>query len=339
MSEITIKEITNEQEWEGFLATRPESSFLQSWYWGEFQKNIGHKISRVGLYSRNVLIGVMLAITENAKRGKYITVPGGPIIDWSDKAVVDICLKDISQQAKNQDCSFVRIRPQIEQTDEVISYFSSLGFITAPMHLGAEQTHQLDITLSEETLFAQMRKSTRYEIKKAEKTNITISSSRNPADIRTFYDLQLETARRQNFVPFSYDFLHEQFKIFARQNKAILYSAYQGEMLLAQAFIIFYGNEAVYHYGGSTLAGRKYPGAYAIQWEAIKEAKRRGCTRYNFWGVADDPTHRYYSLSIFKRGFGGYDFTYLHAQDLVVNSWLYSINFAIEHVRKKMRKL
>ena len=43
--------------------------------------------------------------------------------------------------------------------------------------------------------------------------------------------------------------------------------------LLAQAFIILYGNEAVYHYGASTDEGRNHPGAYLIQWEAVKEAK------------------------------------------------------------------
>ena len=25
-----------------------------------------------------------------------------------------------------------------------------------------------------------------------------------------------------------------------------------------------------------------------MQWEAIKEAKKRGCSKYNFWGIAED---------------------------------------------------
>ena len=106
------------------------------------------------------------------------------------------------------------------------------------------------------------------------------------------------------------------------------------------AFIIFYGQEAVYHYGASTDEGRKYPGAYLIQWEAIREAKKRGMKAYNFWGVApeSEKDHRFSGLSLFKRGFGGSDVKYLQAQDLVIDKNRYLINFWIEKVRRKLRR-
>ena len=61
--------------------------------------------------------------------------------------------------------------------------------------------------------------------------------------------------------------------------------------------------------------------------------------RYNFWGVApeDQKDHRFYGLSVFKRGFGGQDVDYLHAMDLVVNRPLYLINSIIENLRKRTR--
>jgi len=52
----------------------------------------------------------------------------------------------------------------------------------------------------------------------------------------------------------------------------------------------FLRSEAAYHYGASTEEGRKYPGAYLIQWEAIKEAKKKEHKRYNFWGVPPGKT-------------------------------------------------
>ena len=48
-----------------------------------------------------------------------------------------------------------------------------------------------------------------------------------------------------------------------------------------------YTIHAAYNYGASTDIGRNEPGAYAIQWQAIIEAKKRGMTRYNFWGVVE----------------------------------------------------
>lgn len=185
-----------------------------------------------------------------------------------------------------------------------------------------------------------MRKATRYEVRKAQKLEIKIEKN-GEKNIEKFYDLQIETANRQKFVPFSKKFLLNQFDLFIKEGKAILYTAKFENKILAQAFIIFYGEEAVYHYGASTSDGRNYPGAYLIQWEAILEAKRRGQTRYNFWGVSPEGSvdHRFAGLSLFKRGFGGEDVAYLPAQDLVFDNKKYLINYWIEKIRRKVRKV
>lgn len=332
-------EITDKKLWEDFLNLHPEANFLQSWYWGEFHKALNHKIQRTGFYKNNKLVGVMLTVVENAKRGWYLTVPGGPIIDWKDNSQTDTFVQEVKRIVKQEACVFIRVRPQLQSNDFSKSLFKKLGFINAPMHLHAELTSQLDITPTEEQLIANMRKATRYEIKKAQNLGIKIETSNNAKTIKKFYDLQLQTAKRQKFIPFSYKFLYEQFKVFGESGNAILYSAKLKGKLLAQAFIIFYGTETAYHYGASTDLGRKYPGAYLIQWEAIKEAKKRGLKRYNFWGVApeNNKDHRFAGLSLFKRGFGGEDFEYLHAQDLIINPFKYTINYTIETIRKLRR--
>lgn len=341
MAKTTVTEITNQKTWEDFLSKHPETNFLQSWSWGEFHKALGRKIKRSGFIREEKLTGVMLSVVENARRGKYLTVPGGPIIDWQDRTLVNLFVEEIKNISRVEGCVFVRVRPQLQFNDFSRNLFKKLGFITAPMHLHAELTSQLDITPSEDQLLANMRKATRYETKKAISLGIKIETISDLKTIQKFYDLQLQTARRQKFVPFSYQFLSEQFKVFLDNNQAILYSAKLGNKLLAQAFIIFYGVEAAYHYGASTEDGRKYPGAYLILWESIKEAKKRGLKRYNFWGVAPegDKDHRFSGLSLFKRGFGGVDFEYLHAQDLIINYPRYLLNYSIEFLRKKIRRV
>lgn len=46
---------------------------------------------------------------------------------------------------------------------------------------------------------------------------------------------------------------------------------------------------------------------YALQWEAIRRSKMKGCTEYDMFGVAPrpDPSHPLYGLYRFKTGFGG----------------------------------
>jgi lipid II:glycine glycyltransferase (peptidoglycan interpeptide bridge formation enzyme) len=335
---VKALEITDKNKWESFVLELPEANFLQSWNWGEFHKNLGHQIIRTGFFDGDQLIGVMLSIVEKAKRGTYLTIPGGPLIDWQNKEITIEFKNSILEISKRFKCVFARVRPQVLETSENSRLFSDLGFISAPMHLHAELTHQLDLTKDEALLLAEMRKTTRYEIKQAQKLEIRIETSE---DIEDFYKMQMDTARRQRFIPFSRDFLQKQFEIFVQENNVIIYTAWFGKIKLAQAFVIYYGQEADYHYGVSSEDGRKYPGAYLIQWEAIKEAKKRGMKRYNFWGVAPEgeKSHRFYGVSVFKRGFGGEDVAYLHARDLVVNWPKYVVNYVVEALRKWIRKV
>lgn len=341
MSKIIFKEITDKDIWESFVLSFSNSNFLQSWYWGEFHNSLSHKIYRDGIYKGDVLVGVALYIVEKAKRGKYIIVPGGPLIDWTDGDVVAQTILRIKEIAKLEKAVFVRVRPQLEDTEENHVLFKKLGFRIAPTHLHAELTSELDLSLSEDDLLKNMRKQTRYEIKKGEKLGIVVSETTDPNTIKDFYDIQLKTATRQKFVPFSYDFLHKQFQVFSNAGLAKLYTAKFEDKILAQAFIIFYGHEGAYHYGASTEDGRQYPGAYAVLWKAIRESKRIGLKSFNFWGVAPEghKNHRFYPISIFKRGFGGKDKAYIHARDLVIDMPRYFVAFMVEYIRKLRRRL
>ncbi len=341
MSKIVVREVEKKEVWEKFLGEHPEANFLQSWNWGQFYRKLGQKVFYRGFYQDDKLIGVMLLILEEAKRGRHLILPGGPIFEWYDQDLVTIFGEELKRLGREEKAVFIRCRPQLQDNEQSRKIFGELGFVDAPMHLHAELTHRLDLSLSEEELLAKMRKSTRYEIRKAAKEEIKIVGKQDEAQIKEFYNLQLQTAARQKFVPFSLQYWQKQFEAFVPDDEVVLYSAYYQGQLLAQAMIIFYGQEAVYHYGASTELAHKYPGAPAIQWEAIKEAKRRGMSRYNFWGVApeEETGHRFAKLSIFKRGFAGEDFAYLHAQDLVIRPWAYKLNLLVEKTRKKIRKV
>ncbi len=341
MASVTSREIIEKNQWEDFIKSSSEANFLQSWYWGAFHKDLGHEVVRLGFYKNDDLVGIMLGIVENAKRGRYLTIPGGPIINRHDSDVVQSFVDAVRTVARQLQCVFVRVRPQLLTDDFARDLFSSYGFVDAPMHLHAELTSQLDLSKSEDELMQNLRKTTRYEIRKAQSERIEITTSTDIKAIEGFYTMQIETSQRHGFVPFSRRYLMTQFEVFATEGCVLMYSAFFEKKLLAQAFVIYYGQEAVYHYGASTPLGRSHPGAYLIQWNAILEAKRRGMTRYNFWGVAppDAKDHRFYGVSVFKRGFGGNDVSYLHAQDLVLNPMRYVLSSTIERVRRRIRKV
>ncbi len=341
MADYTSQQITSKDQWEAYVISYAEANFLQSWNWGEFHAGLHHAIERRGYFIDGTLVGVMLAIVEPAKRGRHLVVPAGPLLDWNDQQLVDLWRQDMSKLAKQHRCVFVRVRPQLLDTPQNRRIFTSLGFKKAPMHLHAELTSQLDLRKTEDQLRSAIRKGTRYDLNRALRMEIQVESTEDDRYMDEFYDLQLQTAERHGFVPFTKRFLHEQFRVFAADKQVLMYrSTYQGQ-LLAMAFVIFYGQEAAYHYGASTDEARKIPGAYAVQWQAIQHARERGCSRYNFWGVTGhgQTDHRFYGVSVFKRGFGGDDVAYVPAHDLPISVLKYPLTYVFETARRKARHL
>lgn len=342
MSSLELKLVTNKADWEQFILSQPTANFLQSWNWGKFHQGLNKQVFYLGLLVDEKQIGAALVIKEEAKRGNYLTIAGGPIIDWTKEQlpVLKQLFAHLKTLADKENCSFVRIRPQAIKSPEVSEIAQTLNLRLSPMHLAADLTLQLKLHPSNEELLKKMRKNTRYEIRKVEREKIEVKQSTNPDDIKEFHQHQLYLAKKHDFVPFSYDYLYQQFLSFIENDQVVLFHAYQQDKLLSSAFIIFYNREAVYHYGISTPDNQRLPGSYACQWAAILEAKRRGCTHYNFWGVApkDQKSHRFAGVSLFKRGFGGEEVQYLPAHDLPV-SWQYQLTRSFELARKKVRKL
>jgi len=330
----------NQKQWDAFVTSHEDANFLHSWAWGDFHEARGKKVvRRIAVDDKDQIIAAYVGQIETAKRGTYMAIAGGPIMDWSKKSLREAIFIDIKEQAKENHCVFVRVRPQITETEKNRKLFKDLGLRPAPMYLSVEFAGILDISKPEEEILAGAAQGLRRKIRKAEKNNITVSVSEDPKDIHEFYQIELETAKRHKFVEFSESFLTKQFEAFAKYGQVKLYTAKLGDEILAQNFMIFYGNEASYHYGVSTQLGTHYSGAPLLHMQAMRDARERGIKRYNFWGITglDETKHRFYGVSQFKRSFGVEELKYLHAHDLVINKAKYRLNFAVEKLRAKIR--
>ena len=337
----TVKTVEKQSEWDEFVTSHPDTNFLQSWDFYEFYQSRGFDIVRRGVYDENdQLVGVYAGEVEPAKRGRHLAVAGGPIFDWTNQEIKNLIFSDMKLQAKKLKCTFVRVRPQLENNSANAQIFQQLGFRKAPMYLSVEFAGVLNLENSEEEILKNMRQRLRRALRKAEKNQITIEKTSDPKAIHDFYQIELQTAKRHDFYAFSEDFLTKQFAAFAKNDEAVLYIAKLNGEILAENFMIFYGNEASYHYGVSSELGTKYSGAPLLHMEAMRDARKRGIKRYNFWGIVDknDTKHRFYGVSVFKRGFGVEELKYLEARDLVLDKIsYYTKTLPIETLRRKVR--
>jgi hypothetical protein len=334
-----------------------EGNFLQSPEWGKTAEKVGHRV-----ILKEIVSGVtVLMIIKDAKRGRYLEIPGGPLLDWKNRALVESVFAEIKQIAKAEHCVFIRFRPQLQNTPENLQLVAQTGAKPAPFHLHAQNTVILDLRKPESELLSDMRRQTRYEVRRAEKLKLGVKSGNSKALFEEFHKVQLETAKRQNFIPPNLDELkayHDIFKEHATiyyvetttnltaDGKKILEGKPEGDYLPASTKLNYglfldYGGEVEYFEAASTKYGHLAPGAYAMLWQAIKDYQSKKLSRFNLWGIAppSQPNHRYAKVTTFKTGFGGKQIEYIPAQDIVINPLRYRITKIIEELRKKIRHL
>ena len=322
--------------WAEVLEQYPEANFLQSPKYGKMNELVGAKVICDDFGGT----GWAQMIVRDAKRGRYLEIPCGPLMNWGDDTVRDKVLENIAEIARAEKCVFARMRPQLLATPENIHLLEAAGLKRAPMHLAAEHTVMIDLTADEATMLSRMRRQTRYEVRRADKVGITVEMRRDKEIFEEFWTVQGETARRQGFVPPSLKVLMAEREAFGDDIRIYVARTEAGEPV-AYGMIIVGGREADYYEAASTDLNRKLPGAYALLWRAMRDLKREGYERFNLWGIAPagQPNHRYAGVTTFKTGFGGETIEYVPAHDLVLSRVKYLKDYVVEAARKKRRHL
>lgn len=331
---LFVDPVNQESTWEWFVLRHSPGALFQSWQWGETQKRQSIPIERYGIYEGKTLRGVMQVALVRARRGTFLHVRHGPITD-GDIGVWQTAKEFLINRAKALRCIFIRLSPLLLDSLSTQAVLSVLRSRPAAIHrMDGEYVWVLDLDKNEDDLLACMRKTTRYEIRRAYKEGVSVHTSTDPRHLAEFFDLYTSTSVRHGFVPHSG--IREEFEVFAKKGQAELYLGKHEGKTGAAAIILYYGHQAIYHHGASLSS--KVPISSAIQWEAIRNAKKRGMKVYNFWGISPEssPNHPWRGITLFKKGFGGREITYIHAQDVPLSP-LYLIPRSVETLRRVLR--
>ena len=77
-----------------------EGNFLQSDEWGKVAEKVGHRAIRRDFKDGDSV----LMLVKDARRGRYLEIPGGPLIDWQKPKVIREVFDEIKRNAKVEDC-------------------------------------------------------------------------------------------------------------------------------------------------------------------------------------------------------------------------------------------
>lgn len=331
-----IRPIYDSQVWEEYNLKSPFPSLFQSWSIGESEKKCGRTVDRLGFFEENNLLGIAQVIKVAAKRGHFLHIRGGPLL--KNFGQLPKYLPILKNYYQNQNVSFIRISPPLFADDHIsIAVLKKNGFIDVPIPLlDAEVSWVLDIDKDQSQLLSQMRKTTRYLIRKAQKIGVVVTQAKNEKAIEDLLELYKIMVQEKGIIP--HKGIREEFTQLVKNDQAVIFRGYYNNKLMGAALIIFYGDEGIYHHSAHLRTKEDIPVSYLLQWEAILESKKRGKKRYNFWGIepSGNKKHPWYGLSLFKMGFGGYIRRFIRAKDLPLSPF-YGLTWLIESLRRIKR--
>lgn len=272
----------------------------QSDEWAEYVSRLGWRVEKVGkvkIFIRKLpLIGSVIKIQRPS------VVP--PV-------------EEIDEIARKHRALFVKLEPGLNEelrisTSSGSSNLMNQGFEEDSWTLLPTRTIHIDLTSSEEEIFARFSKDARYSIRKVQKLGVVVVCKAWPfVNLHIFHQFLREIGKRKKFYVAPFKYLKA--KVEAFKNKSALIFARHGSEVLAGALILFHDDVAYYHHAAASPEGRELLAAYSIVWEAIKLAKKKGCHTLDLEGIYDQRykvCRRLKTLSVFKRKFGGEEITF-----------------------------
>ncbi len=312
-------------------------ALLQSRFWAEFRRQLGWEPRAFSCRSGGRDFPLLVLVRPLPLRQRLAYVPHGPEVpDRQQENGPFLAALAAALRPQLAGCLFLRfdlpwtLRPEGEASlrDGGLGAaglhpgdFHAAGLRKAPMDIQPPDTVVLDLRYEEESLLAAMKAKTRYNIGLAAKKGVRVEEG-GAADLPAWYELYRETARRDRITLHDFDYYRRQFEFAragggagdgaagqepgSRPELKLLLARHEGD-LLAGIIVAVHGQAATYLYGASSDAKRNLMPAYALQWEAIRLARRQGCQTYDLFGIppSPDPAHPMHGLYRFKTGFGG----------------------------------
>lgn len=184
------------------------------------------------------------------------------------------------------------------------------NFRKAQSNILPSNTVYLNLKPGTDDILGKMKPKTRYNIHLSNRKGVIVKvADMNSIDI--WYNLYKETAIRNKIHLNDIKYFEALLSAKADNTKSPaevqLLIAEISNTPLASMFLIISGHRGSYLYGASSNVNRNYMATYALQWEAMKIAKEKGCTEYDMFGISPNPDifHPLYGLYKFKTGFGG----------------------------------
>jgi hypothetical protein len=320
---FTVRAAKGAAEWDELFTAVDRPHMTQAWAYNEAKKTIGG-VSRVSTnlsvrrlvveragspvavchVLEKVVAGVCLASRIN--RGPLLlgTRPGGDVAQGVYSA--------LRRRWRYLTHGVLFLGPALEAGDDSGRVLRDAGFRPRPQQGWCSAV--LDLRLDEAQLRANLAPTWRNRLKAAERSGLTFRAQETQESLTWTLSHHVENMRAKEFDGPPAPFVHSHC------------CASPGDWFVARVWlpgesepvagmlVCEFGNTAEYYVGWFGQAGRKVGAGNFLYWNAVLEAQRRGCLRFDLGGYALNSTSEA-GLRHFKQGMRGAEYT-------LMNEWL-----------------
>lgn len=220
----------------------------------------------------------------------------GPVFDDID------CVREFLLQVKSYfkalNVGSIRVCPYwfYPQAETVESLLNELGFTTVPSvgRPGARfPTGLIDLTPSNDEIFAALKSKTRQEIRRADRLGVSIRPTNSPAEANEFFRYLSRMHRQRSLEAVSFKEFKATFEYILKDRElGVLFVAYCDQRFLGGLWIL--KGTQIYHYAKYVVLHRplrklaNLTVAPALWWQGIQWARRQGCRWIDVEGYLDD---------------------------------------------------
>lgn len=288
MSVSIFASCEDKKQWDDYILDNGGHPF-QLWGWGDVKATGDWTADRLFYHDEDgeIIGAVQLLIRKLPKPFKSIAyVPRGVVSADENK---NHLLSQLGDYVRGK---YKSVALTIEPDSE--SFNLSKDWKKSKNHILPSETIILDLTKSDSELLSVMAKKTRQYIRKSSAENIHIKRVKNKEVFEICMDIYRETAKRANFA------LHEnkyyQNVIDKMGDHSQLFVAFYEDKPVAFLWLAISTETAYELYGGMNETGQRLRANYALKWQAIRQCKEWGLSRYDFGGLIDG------GVSTFKLG-------------------------------------
>ncbi len=335
------------EDWTDFLVHN-RGGLLASWEWAQLKESHGWKIRRLQVADGRTIRLVAPVLQKPLPAGYcFFYSPESPIVqggDWHDRKnqqAFEALHEFLKKDAGPEKALLYKIDPHQAAEEFPMSWLAKLGFRDAIEDVQAPVVVHVDLKGSEEEILAGMKQSGRRHVRQAEKRGVTVTHGHTPKDLAVFYALHETTAKRQNITYRTKEYFEEIRRFIMEEGgKGTFFTGWVDGHAVASILVTFLGEESIYLYGGNDVADHNVYASYLVQWEAMREAKRRGCTFYNMTGISqtEDPNDAWAGLRQFKLKFSSNIVSLVAARDYPYKPVRYQLFQQADRVRRKLAK-